>query len=287
MSLHGVGREGELRLTFAQREGRTILTENYSRPPLQVMRAIEDRAGCLCVYMLSPTGGVVQGDRYAITINVGAGSHALVTTQAATKVYKMPYGCAEQMIRIEVQPGAVLEFVPDAAILFADADFSQQIEVRLHPRRAAVPARDRAAGADRARASACSSGATPTGSSSAMTDGLLLHDAAAITPAAQDVDALGVLEGYTAWGSAYLLGDLAARGIDAAGFCAAQQDLFDSDRRDRRDLAALSEWRRRARHRAAAGNDLRSVSRAARGCADELSRLARRAAAEIDHAKIM
>ena len=32
MSLHQVGREGELRLTFANYAGRTVLTENYSRP---------------------------------------------------------------------------------------------------------------------------------------------------------------------------------------------------------------------------------------------------------------
>ena len=45
----------------------------------------------------------------------------------------MPDGCAEQLIRIEVEAGAIFEFVPDAAILFADSDFSQHVEVTLHP----------------------------------------------------------------------------------------------------------------------------------------------------------
>lgn len=225
MSLHGVGRDGELRLRFEQRAGRTVLTENYSRPPLQVMRAIADRAGCLNVYLLSPTGGIVQGDRYAITIDVAAGSHALVTTQSATKVYRMPDDCAEQTIRIDVQAGAVFEFVPDAAILFADADLSQQIEVRLHGdallflHEIVLPGR--IARGERLQFRRYANRLIVRDD-----HGLLLHDAATIQPTEQDLEAVGVLESYTAWGSAYLLGDLAARGIDVEAFCAAQQDLF-------------------------------------------------------------
>lgn len=231
-SLDGVGRNGELRLTFAQRAGRTVMTENYSRPPLQVMKAITDGAGCLNVYLLSPTGGVVQGDRYAIRIDVGANAHALFTTQAATKVYRMPNGCAEQTIRIEVQAGAVFEFVPDAAILFADADLSQQIEVTLHEgallflHEIVLPGR--IARGERLQFRRYRNRVTVRDG-----EGLLLHDAATIQPSlpygGQDMDASGVLEGYTAWGSAYLLGDLAGRGIDAEAFCASHQDLFKMD----------------------------------------------------------
>ncbi len=86
------------------------------------MRAIRDAAGCLCVYLLSPTGGVVQNDRYNIHISVGDEAHALFTTQSATKVYRMPEGCADQVIWIEVGRDAVFEFVPDTVILFADAE---------------------------------------------------------------------------------------------------------------------------------------------------------------------
>ncbi|MBZ0288182.1 MAG: urease accessory protein UreD, partial [Anaerolineae bacterium] len=133
MSLYGVGRNGELRLTFARRGEHTALIENYARPPLQVMRPIPDSAGCLCTYLLSPTGGVVQHDHYAIQIHVGEGAHALFTTQSATKVYKMPEGCAEQIVRVEVGANAIFEYVPDAVILFADSDLRQQLEVTLHP----------------------------------------------------------------------------------------------------------------------------------------------------------
>ncbi len=228
MSLHDVGREGELRLTFARLGGRTALTENYSRPPLQVMRAIEDAAGCLCVYLLSPTGGVVQGDRYFVQIAAEAETHALCTTQAATKVYRMPDGCAEQYIRIEVGRGAVFEFVPDAAILFSEADLRQHIEITLHDgallflHEIIMPGR--LARGERLQFRRYTNRLTVRDA-----QGLLLYDAANMEPELVQQDELGILEGYSCWGSAYLLGDLAGRGIDAAAFCAQHQMMFAAE----------------------------------------------------------
>jgi urease accessory protein len=235
MLLHAVGREGELRLSFARQGERTTLTENYSRPPLQVMRAIEDAANCLCVYLLSPTGGIVQGDRYAIRIDAGEGTHALCTTQSATKVYRMPDSCAEQHIRIEVGRGAVFEFVPDASILFADADLTQNIEITLHPgallflHEIVMPGR--LARGERLQFRRYANRLIVRDSA-----GLLLHDASNVQPALANYDEIGILEGGACWGSAYLLGDLAAWRIDADAFCQAHQaTLEQSD-----SLAALT-----------------------------------------------
>lgn len=215
MSLHSIGREGELRLSFARRGERTILAEQYSRPPLQVMRAIPDAAGILCVYLLSPTGGVVQGDRYRIDLEIGDEARALFTTQSATKIYRMPEGCAEQVTTINVGRGAFFEYVPDAAILFADADYHQRTEVTLEPGALAllydIVMPGRLARGERLQFRRF---ANRTRVSDAR--GLLVYDAAVIQPAELDLDALGRLEGYPCWGSATLVGDLAAWGLDAA-----------------------------------------------------------------------
>jgi urease accessory protein len=193
------------------------------------MRAIPDQAGCLCTYLLSPTGGVVQGDRYALQIAADDGTHALFTTQSATKVYRMPDGCAEQVIRLDVGRGAVFEFVPDAAILFADADLRQHIDVRLRPgallllQEIVMPGR--LARGERLQFRRYVSRVTVRDDA-----GLLLHDASSIEPERVGLlDAPGILEGYSCWGSAYLLGDLAGRGIDAAAFCAEHRALFEPE----------------------------------------------------------
>lgn len=220
-ALRAVGREGLLRLAFAQRDGETSLVESVSRPPLQVMRAIRDAAGCLCVYLLSPTGGVVQGDRYTLQLNVGAQTHALFTTQSATKVYRMPEGCAEQWVQIEVEAGAFIEFVPDATILFADADLRQRLDVTLHPGALALlyeivmPGR-------LARGESLQFRRYASRTIVRDEQGLILFESSDLEPASDDLATLGRLEGYPCWGSAYLVGDLDAWGINAETFCAAQ-----------------------------------------------------------------
>lgn len=228
---HAINRHGELRLTFAKRHDgagseRTVLTERYFRTPLQVMRAVEDAAGVLTVYLLSPTGGVVQGDSYQIDVRVEAGAHALITTQAATKVYRMPERGASQCVQIEVLSGAVLEFLPDALILFAEADYAQEMHITLHPgallllQEIVMPGR-------LARGEVLMFKRYKNRVIVRDPGGLLLYDSVDYAPQEGDVSRPGMLDGYPCWGSWYLLGDLAAWGADAAAFCAAHHEMVE------------------------------------------------------------
>ena len=120
------GRHGELKLAFAQQNDRTVMAESFFRVPLQVMKPRYDESGCACVYLLSPTGGVVQGDDYQIEVTLAPNTHATLTTQASTKVYAMPRQGATQFMRVRVGQDAIFEYLPDSTILFRDANFSQE-----------------------------------------------------------------------------------------------------------------------------------------------------------------
>lgn len=228
MPLGSIGREGVLKLVFDRREHNTVLVENYSRPPLQVMRPIQDAAGCLCIYLLSPTGGVVQGDRYRIDICSTEGTHALFTTQSATKVYRMPNDYAEQIINIDVGRDAIFEFVPDAAILFADADLRQQINLNLQPGAVAllyeIVLPGRIAKGEYLRFRRYNNHLMVRDSV-----GLLLHDTADIQPALSDLTAVGRLENQSCWGSLYLVGDLEKWHINPVAFCEAHRGIFEHE----------------------------------------------------------
>jgi urease accessory protein len=217
---HTTARHGQLRLRFARHGEKTVLKDSYFHAPLQVMRSITDAAGCACIYMLSPTGGVVQGDRYQIQITVEPNAHALVTTLAATKVYRMPDECASQVIHIEVLPGGVLEFVPDAAILFADADFHQTIEVTLQDG-AALMFQDGVMPGRLAYGESLNFRRFKNRVVVRDADGLLLYEQQDITPQTQNLARLGILDHQRCWASWYLLGDLARFGVEPQAFCEA------------------------------------------------------------------
>lgn len=212
------GRRGELRLRFALQNETTVLTEKYFRTPLQVMRPIYDSAGVLCVYLLSPTGGVVQGDEYCMDVILEPGTHALLTSQAATKVYRMPRRGATQVIHIDIQENAVLEYLPDAVILFKDADLVQEINVTLRPG-ALLILQDIVMPGRLARGEILQFRRYANRLMVRDSDGLILYDNVDYQPAADDAGRIGLFDGCPCWGSWYLIGDLQRIHLNADRFC--------------------------------------------------------------------
>src|SRR6185503_11467092 len=66
-------------------------------------------------------------------IDIAARSNTLsrITTQAATKIYKMTKGYASQKIDISVGDGCYLEFIPYQIIPFKSSRFFQQVDIRI------------------------------------------------------------------------------------------------------------------------------------------------------------
>ena len=234
-----VGREGQLRLRFASHNNKTAMTESYFRTPLQVMQAIPDEAGCLGTYLLSPTGGVVQHDRYDIQITLEANTHALITTVAATKVYRMPDGKAIQNITIDLGENAILEFVPDALILFKDADFEQIVTINLQ-KGALCIFQDSVMGGRIAHHDEFLQFRQLRNRIEVRdADGLIAYDAMNFSPTNHDYNRLGLLDGYTCWGSAYIVGDLSRFQCDNTTFCQMVNDGRADD-----TLSSISELHR-------------------------------------------
>ena len=201
------GRHGELRLAFARRNHRTVMTESFFRVPLQVMKPRYDTSGCACVYLLSPTGGVVQGDDYQIEVTLGPNTHATLTTQASTKVYAMPLQGATQSMRVRVGKDAVFEYLPDSTILFRDANFSQGISLFLE-RGAKVALQEIVMPGRLARGETLAFTRYQSRIEVSDSEGLLLYDTCRLEPKCQPYfTGPGVLEGYPCWGSWYLVGD--------------------------------------------------------------------------------
>ncbi len=103
--------------------------------PLRVQRPFypEGKTGCCHVYLLHPPGGLVSGDELRIEAEVGEGSHALLTTPAAAKLYKADsHGVAwGQHTRLQVAKDATLEYLPQETIAFDGSRGEQTTTVEL------------------------------------------------------------------------------------------------------------------------------------------------------------
>ena len=123
---------GVVELSLRRSGPRTVVRDAYFRTPLQIMRPYYlDGSGTAYVYLLSPGGGVVGGDRYAITVTLEAGARACMTTASATKLYASPGSMARQRFEVTLQAEAVFEYLPEQTIPFARSAFHQDMTVRL------------------------------------------------------------------------------------------------------------------------------------------------------------
>jgi|SRR5688500_12346471 len=131
------GKVGILRLKLEKDSatGNTIIKEQYSRVPLFIQRAMyleETLPAMAYVYIVSPSGGILQGDRYQIDIKLGNNTFAHVTTQGATRIYKMEKNYASQTIKINVDEESYFEYIPDQIIPFRNSRFYQEVHLNVH-----------------------------------------------------------------------------------------------------------------------------------------------------------
>tara|TARA_R110002167_G_scaffold37994_8_gene118670 strand:- start:1314 stop:2231 length:918 start_codon:yes stop_codon:yes gene_type:complete len=116
--------EAYLKLSFAKRKRGVRLVESAHEGPLYVQKAFYPEGDhCAHCYLLHPPGGLVTGDHLSITIASQENSHALITTPGAGRVYKAREqgGIQTQSIKLIVEQGACLEWLPLETILFPNS----------------------------------------------------------------------------------------------------------------------------------------------------------------------
>lgn len=126
------GWHGKLNLVYANRQGTTTLIHNSHQAPLKVQRPFypEGQAVCHSV-ILHTAGGVVGSDRLCCHFHLQPQAQALITTAAASKIYRSNGIQARQSIEIQVDAGACLEWLPQETIVFNGAIYRQDLRVEL------------------------------------------------------------------------------------------------------------------------------------------------------------
>lgn len=124
------GWTARLELDFARRGDATFLARRAHVGPLLVQRPFFPEPGACHVYVVHPPGGIVGGDDLTIAVRASEGSHALLTTPAATKFYRCNGARAQQRQRLAVQ-SATLEWLPQETIFYREAKARSETIVDL------------------------------------------------------------------------------------------------------------------------------------------------------------
>jgi urease accessory protein len=208
-----VGRAGKigaltLLLEQDQERGKTVIKEQYSKVPLFTQRALyleESLPSMAYIHIMSPSGGILQGDRYRMDIVLKNMACAHITTQGATRVYRMQRDYATQIVNVFVDEGSYLEFVPDQIIPYRDSRFYQTVNLKVHDSGTMVYSElivpGRVASGESFQYDICYMKALAKN----QKDTLRFADIAILEPKKRNLKTLGILDIFDVVGSTYIL----------------------------------------------------------------------------------
>lgn len=123
---------GRLALGYGTASGRTVLRSRQHLGPLAVQKPFYPEGHAVChTVVLHPPGGIAAGDELTLQVALDAGARVLLTTPGAGKWYRSRGAAARQELAFRVEPGAVLEWLPQENILFdlAWAELDSRVEL--------------------------------------------------------------------------------------------------------------------------------------------------------------
>jgi urease accessory protein len=157
------------------------------------------------VFIISPSGGILQGDRYRMDITVTNNACAHITTQGATRIYRMEKNFATQMVNVSVDEGCYFEFIPDQIIPYRDSRFYQTLNFKVHENATSVYSEmvvpGRVASGESFEYDICYLKAVARD----YLDNLRFIDIAILEPKKRNLSSMGILGNYTVVGSVYVL----------------------------------------------------------------------------------
>ena len=134
-----VGKSGkigylQLELQNDNDKQKTIITQKRTQVPLYVQKALHydlDYPAMAHVFVLSPSGGILQGDRYRMDVELKNNAISHITTQGATRIYKMESNYATHMVTLNLKNNSYLEFIPEQIIPYNNSRFYQKTNLDI------------------------------------------------------------------------------------------------------------------------------------------------------------
>ena len=122
----------ELELGYGRDGDCTRPTLRRHKGPLRVQKHLYAEGPEVCQHIIvHPPGGIAGGDRLDISATVGSGAWAQLTSPGAAKWYRAA-GPAYQSLKLRVEAGATLEWLPQETIVYAAAQAELTTEIDLH-----------------------------------------------------------------------------------------------------------------------------------------------------------
>jgi urease accessory protein len=213
LSQLGVGKAGKvgalvLKMEHDPGRQKTVAKEQYSKVPLYTQRVLyleESLPSMAYMYIMSPSGGILQGDRYRMDISLKNDAFFHLTTQGATRLYRMDKNYATQLVNITVGEGCYFEYIPDQIIPYRNSRFYQNVTLNTHDNSTMVYSEILVPGRVGSGESFEYDICYLKTSAKNQNGDLRFIDIALLEPKKRSIKNFGVLEGFDVVGTVYIL----------------------------------------------------------------------------------
>jgi urease accessory protein len=123
---HGVGC-----LSFVRRGAETVVRDCYQEAGLRIRLPRPGPGMPVEAVVINTAGGLTGGDRFVLEVAAGQGTRAVVTGQAAEKIYRSSGGVGIFSTAITLAEEASLDWLPQEAILFDGGALDRRLDVTM------------------------------------------------------------------------------------------------------------------------------------------------------------
>lgn len=120
--------DSEVKVRFEAGEPISSIADLYQRGSLRLRFPRGDRREAV---LLNTGGGITGGDRLRVDVALEAGAEAILTSQAAEKIYRSDGPTARIELRVRLESAARLDWLPQETILFDKARVARRIDIEM------------------------------------------------------------------------------------------------------------------------------------------------------------
>lgn len=180
----------------ARKDNKTFLRHVYYQPPFKVADVTEDKTGeTLHLMLMNSSPGVLDGDRYHITLELGERSSVHLHTQSYQRLYTMKTS-ASQQTTVTLGNHASLYYLPHPTVPHKESNFTCRNKIFLSDHNELVWAEILTCGRKGSGESFSYSGYHAV--TEVMHNGkLVIKETLLMRPSIAPVHKIGLMEGYT------------------------------------------------------------------------------------------
>jgi urease accessory protein len=125
--------KGRGEIGFVRREGETRLGHLYQHDPVRVLFPNPAPGDSIEATVITTSGGLVGGDSISLEVTADANTTALVSAQAAEKVYRSSGAVTDISVTLTAQEDSWLEWLPQETILFDGSMLRRKTIINVAP----------------------------------------------------------------------------------------------------------------------------------------------------------